>query len=157
MKKPKVSEIKAGSVIENVAQTRMLAETTLGTEVALPPTKSTALIDEDKNTNNTSNSQVSCGGTVHVSCSLSLSLSCGSTSPNTVNVTRLSKPYRNATRFILSFLKKKKIKMSIRFLKFLSHDQDNTCVSGMTICGARRKFSHLLQKKKKIWRIQNIK
>lgn len=57
MKKPKVSEIKAGSVIENVAQTRMLAETTLGTEVALPPTKSSALIDEDKNTNNTSNSQ----------------------------------------------------------------------------------------------------
>ncbi|KAG7160358.1 Dopamine D2-like receptor-like [Homarus americanus] len=55
-KKPKVSEIKAGSVIENVAQTRMLAETTLGSEVNLPPAKST-LIEEDKNTNNTSNSQ----------------------------------------------------------------------------------------------------
>ncbi|XP_063587862.1 dopamine D2-like receptor [Penaeus indicus] len=56
-KKPKVSEIKAGSVIENVAQTRMLAETTLGTEMVLPPAKSTDLIEEDKNTNNTSNSQ----------------------------------------------------------------------------------------------------
>ncbi|KAK7007052.1 7 transmembrane receptor (rhodopsin) [Halocaridina rubra] len=58
-KKPKQSDIKPGSVIENVAQTRMLAETTLGTEPPppVPPTKSTALIEEDKNTNNTSNSQ----------------------------------------------------------------------------------------------------
>lgn len=56
-KKPKQSEIKAGSVIENVAQTRKLAETTLGTEVPPPANKSTVLIEEDKNTNNTSNSQ----------------------------------------------------------------------------------------------------
>lgn len=39
----------------------MLAETTLGTEMVLPPAKSTDLIEEDKNTNNTSNSQVSGG------------------------------------------------------------------------------------------------
>ncbi|XP_053633231.1 dopamine D2-like receptor isoform X2 [Cherax quadricarinatus] len=56
-KKPKVTEIKAGSVIENVAQTRMLAETTLGREVNMPPAKSATLVEEDKNTNNTSNSQ----------------------------------------------------------------------------------------------------
>ncbi|XP_069160172.1 dopamine D2-like receptor [Procambarus clarkii] len=56
-KKPKATEIKAGSVIENVAQTRMLAETTLGTEVNLPTAKAATLIEEDKNTNNTSNSQ----------------------------------------------------------------------------------------------------
>ncbi|XP_068235788.1 dopamine D2-like receptor [Palaemon carinicauda] len=56
-KKPKQSDIKAGSVIENVAQTRKLAETTLGTEVPPPANKSTVLIEEDKNTNNTSNSQ----------------------------------------------------------------------------------------------------
>lgn len=63
-KKPKVSEIKAGSVIENVNQTRMLAETALSSEAThqtlAPPAKGppTPLIEEDRNTNNTSNSQV---------------------------------------------------------------------------------------------------
>lgn len=62
-KKPKVNEIKAGSVIENVSQTRMLEETALSSEtphstlaaVKGPPVP---LIEEDKNTNNTSASQV---------------------------------------------------------------------------------------------------
>ncbi|KAK3853196.1 hypothetical protein Pcinc_040251 [Petrolisthes cinctipes] len=56
-KKPKMNEIKAGSVIENVAQTRVLAETNLGSEQqAHPPTtKSTALVEEERHT--TSNSQ----------------------------------------------------------------------------------------------------
>nr|AOG14374.1 dopamine receptor subtype alpha-2R [Cancer borealis] len=61
-KKPKVSEIKAGSVIENVTQTRMLAETALSSETSHqtgaagkgPPPP---IIEEDRNTNNTSNSQ----------------------------------------------------------------------------------------------------
>ncbi|KAK8388201.1 hypothetical protein O3P69_020232 [Scylla paramamosain] len=60
-KKPKVSEIKAGSVIENVTQTRML-ETALSSEAshaAPAPAKGppAPLIEEDRNTNNTSNSQ----------------------------------------------------------------------------------------------------
>ena len=58
-----MSEIKAGSVIENVTQTRMLAETALSSETSHqtgaaakgPPPP---IIEEDRNTNNTSNSQV---------------------------------------------------------------------------------------------------
>ncbi|CAL4129720.1 unnamed protein product, partial [Meganyctiphanes norvegica] len=56
-KKPKPKDIVAGSVIENVAQTKKLAETTLGGKPTTTTSVETNVVEEDKNTNNTSNSQ----------------------------------------------------------------------------------------------------
>jgi dopamine receptor D2 len=61
-RKPNLGEIKPGSVIENMAQTRRLAETALvgaGVSAALPPPSSASLtLEDDKPTNTGSGSQV---------------------------------------------------------------------------------------------------
>jgi len=61
-RKPHLSEIKPGSVIENMAQTRRLAETALvgaGVSATLPPPSSASLtLEDDKPTNTGSGSQV---------------------------------------------------------------------------------------------------
>jgi dopamine D2-like receptor len=53
-RKPNLADIKPGSVIENIAQTRRLAETTLGPSLAAPSSG----MEEERPTNTGSGSQV---------------------------------------------------------------------------------------------------
>lgn len=61
-RKPHLGDIKPGSVIENMAQTRRLAETALvgaGVSATLPPPSTASLtLEDDKPTNTGSGSQV---------------------------------------------------------------------------------------------------
>jgi hypothetical protein len=57
-RKPNLSDIKPGSVIENIAQTKRLAETTLGPTPVAP----SSVMEEERPTNTGSGSQVTtCG------------------------------------------------------------------------------------------------
>ncbi|RXG52276.1 Dopamine D2-like receptor, partial [Armadillidium vulgare] len=57
VKRPKTAEVSATTIIENVAQTKKLAETNLGdSKVSKPLSLEPPRIDEEKPTNNTSNS-----------------------------------------------------------------------------------------------------
>jgi dopamine D2-like receptor len=53
-RKPNLGDIKPGSVIENIAQTRLLAETTLGPTLTAPSSG----MEEERPTNTGSGSQV---------------------------------------------------------------------------------------------------
>jgi hypothetical protein len=53
-RKPNLADIKPGSVIENIAQTRRLAETTLGPTLVAP----SSAMEEERPTNTGSGSQV---------------------------------------------------------------------------------------------------
>jgi dopamine D2-like receptor len=53
-RKPNLADIKPGSVIENIAQTRRLAETTLGPSLVAPSSG----MEEERPTNTGSGSQV---------------------------------------------------------------------------------------------------
>jgi len=56
-RKPQMSELKSGTVIENLAQTRRLAETALGAASSVAPATSSGL-EEERPTNTGSGSQV---------------------------------------------------------------------------------------------------